>query len=184
MSGPWTREEVEATVSDYLHMLTQELAGQSYSKTEHRRALQRRLDNRPEGAIERKHQNISAILREFGCPWINGYKPLSNYQHLLWEVVSQQVASNALFDQVALKAAEQPAAAPIISDFEQLVVAPPSISQSAKEVRREYAANRTGVKRDYLEREARNASLGRAGEEFVADYERMRLRAAGKQSLS
>jgi hypothetical protein len=30
----WSREEVEAIVADYLHMLTLELAGQSYSKTD------------------------------------------------------------------------------------------------------------------------------------------------------
>ena len=35
----WSREEVEAIVADYLHMLTLELAGQSYSKTAHRLSL-------------------------------------------------------------------------------------------------------------------------------------------------
>src|SRR5436305_674206 len=102
MSVSWARGEVEATVADYLNMLTQELAGQSYNKTAHRRVLQQRLDSRPESAIERKHQNISAILLEFGCPWIPGYKPLKNYQRLLFEVVEEQVATNPLFDQVAL----------------------------------------------------------------------------------
>ncbi len=184
MSTPWTREEVEATVADYLHMLTQELAGQSYSKTAHRRALQKKLDNRPEGAIERKHQNISAILLELGCPWINGYKPLHNYQHLLWEVVSQQVASNALFDQVALRAAEQPAAPPLLSSFHEILVPPPEISHTAKQERKPYVLRERGIKRDYLEREAQNASLGRAGEVFVVDYERARLHSAGKKALS
>jgi hypothetical protein len=33
----WSREEVEATVADYLHMLTMHLAGQHYNKTNHRR---------------------------------------------------------------------------------------------------------------------------------------------------
>ena len=32
------------------------------------------------GAVERKFQNVSAILDEAGLPWIDGYKPLSNYQ--------------------------------------------------------------------------------------------------------
>lgn len=36
----WLREEVEAIVADYFHMLTQDLAGQTYNKSEHRRALQ------------------------------------------------------------------------------------------------------------------------------------------------
>jgi hypothetical protein len=46
----WSREEVEAIVADYLQMLTLELAGQSYSKTEHRRKLQTRLNNRSDGS--------------------------------------------------------------------------------------------------------------------------------------
>jgi hypothetical protein len=183
MSGPWTREEVEATVADYLHMLTQELAGQSYNKTEHRRALQQKLDNRPEGAIERKHQNISAILLELGCPWIAGYKPLSNYQRLLFEIVEQQVAVNPLFDQVALKAADQPAAPPLLSDFKKVLVPSPTVSQRAKQERAPYLREQ-GFKRDYLAREARNASLGHAGEEFAVAYERARLRALGKKTLS
>src|SRR5437016_1651433 len=165
MSREWTRAEVEATVADYLHMLTQELAGQSYNKTEHRRALQRKLDNRPEGAIERKHQNISAILLELGCPWIPGYKPLSNYQRLLFEIVEQQVATNPLFDQVALKAADQPAAPPLLSDFNNILVPSPKLSHRAKDLEVPYHLRDKGFKRDYLLREARNASLGHAGEE-------------------
>ena len=62
----WTIEEVEAVVADYLHMLTQELAGQSYNKTAHRKVLQAQLQNRSNGSIERKRQNISAILIELG----------------------------------------------------------------------------------------------------------------------
>lgn len=37
----WSREEVETIVADYLQMLTMELAGQNYNKTEHRQRLQR-----------------------------------------------------------------------------------------------------------------------------------------------
>jgi hypothetical protein len=184
MSGAWTREEVEATVADYLHMLTQELAGQSYNKTAHRHALQRKLDNRPEGAVERKHQNISAILLELGCPWIPGYKPLGNYQRLLFDVVEQQVATSPLFDQVALRAADQPAVPPILSDFKKVLVASPTVSLTASEERAPYRLREQGFKRDYLTREARNASLGRAGEEFVVAYERARLHGLGKKALS
>ena len=32
MSGAWSRAEVEATVADYLHMLTMELTGQQYNR--------------------------------------------------------------------------------------------------------------------------------------------------------
>jgi hypothetical protein len=58
----WSREEVEAIVVDYLNMLTLELAGQSYNKTEHRKALQVRLNDRSDASIEFKHCNISAAM--------------------------------------------------------------------------------------------------------------------------
>jgi hypothetical protein len=75
---------VEATIADYFHMLTLELSGQQYNKADHRRALWQKLDDRTNGAIELKHQNISAILLELGYPWISGYKPMKNYQALLF----------------------------------------------------------------------------------------------------
>ena len=56
-------------VADYRRMLIQELSGQQYNKTEHRRALQKLLDGRSEGSIERKHQDsqyISPVVCDFG----------------------------------------------------------------------------------------------------------------------
>lgn len=182
MSGAWSREEVEATVADYLHMLTMELTGQQYSKSDHRRKLIRLLNNRTEGAIGRKHSNISAVLIELGCPYIAGYKPLSNYQTLLYEVVADRLKNNDLFDRAALAAVQMPAAALLPSDFAKVVVEPPRLSLSAREP--EASKLRSAVKRDYIDREARNASLGRAGEEFVVHYERWRLISAGHERLA
>ncbi|HET9785087.1 MAG TPA: hypothetical protein VFP94_09040, partial [Terriglobales bacterium] len=87
----WSQIEVEATVADYLAMLECEIRGEAYNKTEHRRALSRLLDHRSDAAIERKHQNISAILIAQGLPYVDGYKPLGNYQRLLAEVVLAHV---------------------------------------------------------------------------------------------
>jgi len=78
MGDDWSREEVEAAVSDYFDMLAMELRGQPFNKAEHNRNLQKLLKNRPKGSIERKHQNISAVLIELGYPYIDGYKPLGN----------------------------------------------------------------------------------------------------------
>ena len=89
MSDHWSQEEVEATVSDYLEMLAMELRGQSFNKAEHNRILLSRLNQRSRGAIERKHQNISAVLIDLGYPYIDGYKPLFNYQELLYRVVTE-----------------------------------------------------------------------------------------------
>ena len=182
MSGSWSREEVEATVTDYLHMLTMELTGQQYNKTDHRRKLIRLLNNRSEGAIERKHQNISAILIELGCPYISGYKPLGNYQDLLYKVVADRVKSSDIFDQAALAAVQMPATTPSPDDFSKVLVEPPKLSYAAREP--DAPKIRTATKRDYIDREARNASLGFAGEEFVVQYEKWRLVSGGYERLA
>ena len=184
MSADWSLEEVEATVADYLHMLTQELAGQTYNKTEHRNALKQKLSGRTDGSIELKHQNISAVLLKLGCPWIPGYKPRSNYQGLLFDVVAEQVTQNPLFDRTAMTAAELPATVPLLSSIDELMVLPPTLNHSAKEPAKEYVRRNVGFKRNYVEREARNTSLGIAGEEFVLSYEQKRLYQLGKKKLS
>src|SRR6184192_2167961 len=91
----WSREEVEAAVADYFDMLAKELRGEPFNKAEHNRVLQRMLDKRSRGSVERKHQNISAILIEAGFPYIDGYKPLGNYQELLQSVVRERLAGAA-----------------------------------------------------------------------------------------
>jgi hypothetical protein len=88
----WTKEELGLIVSDYFAMLEDELAGRAYSKTQHRNSLRERV-RRSEGSVERKHQNISAILEELSLPWINGYKPLHNFQDALVDAVSSQLES-------------------------------------------------------------------------------------------
>lgn len=182
----WSRNEVEATVADYFHMLVMELSGQAYNKTAHRRALLAKLDGRSEGAVERKHQNISAILIENGCPYISGYKPLGNYQALLCEIVETRLAIDGQLDTAALAACAVPAVAPLVGDddFSAFVVDAPRMATVAREPRTDDYQTSIPHKRDYLEREARNASLGAAGEEFALKYEHFRLRSNGKKNLA
>ena len=88
----WSLAEVTATVTDYLAMLTAELAGQRYSKAEHRRALLARLNPvRTAAAVEFKHQNISATMVKLGLPYIRGYKPRSNYQTVLTREIQRRL---------------------------------------------------------------------------------------------
>lgn len=180
----WNAQEVEAAVSDYMHMLTMELAGQSYNKTAHRRALQLKLHDRSEGSIERKHQNISAILIQLGCPYITGYKPLYNYQAMLLDAVERRLAIDSNLDRSALSAAEQPAVMPLEPEIDLVVEPPPVLAHALEQKGANYQARRQPIQRDYLEREARNRSLGLAGEEFILAFERHRLHAAGKSGLS
>jgi hypothetical protein len=65
-SRDWTEQEVRLIVADYFAMLEAELSGETYRKSEHRKALIPLLTGRSEGSVEFKHQNISAVLVEQG----------------------------------------------------------------------------------------------------------------------
>jgi Domain of unknown function (DUF3883) len=185
MPNDWSREEVEATVADYLHMWMLEQTGQTYSKTKHRRALLLKLNNRTEAAVELKHQNISAVLMEHGWQNIPGYKPRGNYQRLLADTVAEQIMVDHSFDFAAAKAADLPAIVPLLSTLEGVFVERPAVAHSAQSPRAPYfAAKKPALQRDYLDREARNASLGKAGEEFVVAFEQRRLHALGHRKLA
>jgi len=180
----WSRLEVEAVVADYFDMLAQELAGQAYNKSLHRRNLLQKLRDRSEGSVELKHQNISAILVELGQPWIIGYKPMRNYQGaLLREVMTRLVADTDL-ERIVNAAIERPAIVPAAPDFQDVLVPAPVVDQASANRQPEYQPRSLGVKRNYLEQECRNRSLGRAGEQFVVAYERHRLHQLGVRKLA
>lgn len=178
----WSREEVEAIVADYLQMLTLELAGQSFNKTQHRQRLQGKLSGRSNASIEFKHCNISAVMLDLGFPYIRGYQPRSSYQALLAKVAQEQVGSKETLDHAALAAVQQPAIAPIQTDFSNVKSDAPKRQHQVKEAMNPLFFR--AVKRDYLEREAQNRSLGLAGEAFVVQFEHWRLAQMGKQRLA
>lgn len=178
----WTRAEVEAVVADYLKMLSLELSGQAFNKTAHRKALQQKLSGRSDASIEFKHCNISAVMICLGFPYIRGYQPRSNYQTLLREVVEAQVVRQSTLDTLALAAVQQPAVSPEQVDFSKVITDAPKRRHIASDAApdREYSP----VKRDYMARESRNATLGLAGEEFVVRFEHWRLNQLGQSKLA
>jgi len=179
----WSAEEVEATVNDYLRMLQLELSGQPYNKAAHNRGLQGLLNGRTAAAIELKHQNISAILLELGQTYIPGYKPRSNYQLLLRDVLVDRLRQDVDLDRVALQAVERDAVVPDIGSLKGVLVDAPR-SREVRNPSTEPYTSRPPVRRDYLTIEAQNRSLGFAGERFVAEFEARRLHAAGQQALA
>jgi len=182
----WSQEEVVATVADYFVMLEHELRGEPYSKRDHNRRLRVLLSGRSAGAIEFKHQNISAILIEQGFPYIDGYKPRANYQERLRsEVIAQLVADTPMIEAAATVVSAAVGDVQVVRDLSDILVPAPN---------REPRPNRTyervqpppmprlGI--NYLERESRNASLGAAGELFVLELEHRRLWEAGARHLA
>ena len=183
MSSDWSRQEVEATVRDYFEMLASELRGTSYNKAARNRALRGKLDGRTRGAVERKHQNISAALIELGFPYINGYKPLSNIQHMLRDVVREHLPSLEYLVVADIEASQVPIA---VDDVLGIGVDPPvPASLSVGERPAEYVVSgQPGPPINYLQMEALNRSLGDAGEALVLEFERARLLRDGKDRLA
>lgn len=179
----WSREEVEATVSDYLDMLAAELAGRPYSKAEHRRTLALKLNERSEGSIEFKHCNISAVLIELGFPYISGYKRRENYQALLYGVVAERLEGDRYLQDLAAQDVELPVQIPTVDDILKALIDAPRREERAYGVAERIRPART-LKVNYLEREARNRTLGVAGEEFVLSFERARLIHGGRENLA
>ena len=186
----WSREEVIATVDDYMTMLRLEYAGQPYNKTQYRKALIKRLDGRSGGSVELKHQNISAALDELGYFWIPGYKPRSNRQQLLQEEVENWIRANPDLDQLATQAAEAMAVVPEHVDLQTLWVEPPAApAGGAMQVAEPAPPYTTGhprrlIRRDYAALEARNRSLGQTGELLALRFEQFRLSRLGQDRLA
>lgn len=174
----WTAEEVRMTVVDYFDMLERDARGEPYSKVEHNEQLRRRMPARSKGSIELKHQNISAVLNQLGLPYIPGYKPRSNVQGLLREVVRaeldrQQGRCTAIMD--ALEQVQPPSQ----KNFRAALVNPPKVKEFAETKIRK----RLPRKFDHAARDARNRSLGCLGEQWVFDFESFRLAEGGRPDL-
>lgn len=177
----WSELEVELIVADYFSMLATELAGENYSKAEHRRNLMPLLNNRSEGSIEFKHQNISAVLINLGQLYISGYLPRYNYQKMLEEkVIDYLVLDSSIEKNFKLYVEKDPK----ISghhDFNKVIVDAPAIS-AVSEPPSTYKRN--PIKINYLEKEQRNSKLGTLGEKFVFEYEKWQLTKTGKEKLA
>jgi hypothetical protein len=179
----WTEAEVKLIVEDYFNMLELELRHQPYNKSAHRRALLPLLNNRSEGAIEFKRQNISAALIKMELPFIAGYIPMYNYQKAL---IEKEIADYIIRNKLPLEqrfkefAAETIVPKPVQSNtfYNILEDAPPPSIVSEREPLYK------PIKTNYLKREQNNRQLGEQGEDFVIGFEKWRLIQAGKENLA
>lgn len=188
----WSPEEVAATVRFYLDMLELEIHNEGFNKAERNRNLRALLDDRSHGAVERKHQNISAVLVAARLPYVDGYKPLGNFQGILADEVDAQLEARpellaALRELVTKEVREEEVAeVPTFDDLLQRLVETPARPASTRTDRVRERGDRYARTRkvDYLELEARNRSLGSAGERFVINFETARLSVAGREDLA
>ncbi len=96
---PWDAGENEAVVAAYFWMLDEQNAFRDVNKAaKYRELIAGPLHLRSRQSIERKMQNISAVLQEHGIDWVEGLMPLSNYQHDLAVAVDDALAARGLTD--------------------------------------------------------------------------------------
>jgi|SRR4051812_10067014 len=182
MADVWSKEEVRLIIADYLEMLYMELTELLVNKTEHRSKIKLLLNNRSNGSIEFKHQNISAVLIKLELPYIRGYKPRWNYQDILEsEMITFLDNNRNKFEpSFQLFSDSEPS---FISNFDfryVLDIAPEYTLNLKPAIKYE----RKPIKINYLEREQRNIALAIKGEEFIVEYEKWRLINEGKESLA
>lgn len=172
----WSDNENDVIVADYFAMLSKELANEPYVKAVHNRDLQAFLSGRSRGSIEFKHQNISAVLLGLGQPWITGYKPASQFQASLVDAVVRR-----LDDVTFVKRWETPRA---VAERPSLYIGPSPMHRNEPPPVDSERMAMIARKFDVAERDERNRSLGKAGEELVLHYEKSVLESAGRADLA
>ena len=179
-NGAWTDKENDLIVADYFAMLAADMAGRPYNKAEHRRALLPLLNDRSEGSVEFKHQNISAVLKGLGEDWIPGYKPAFNFQMTLVDAVARWLAWNPAW--IGRMPGTRPA--PSLREAAQIWIGPSPTQSNLPPPQELEQMLRVARKFDVAGRDERNRALGRAGEERVVAHERSVLNVAGRDDLA
>lgn len=152
-------------------MLAEDIAGHRYNKAQHRRALLPLLNDRSDGSVEFKHQNISAVLKGLGEDWIPGFKPAFNFQMTLVDAVVRWLALNPAC------LGRRPAARPPtgLADAALISIGPPPPLSNQPPPQELEQMLHIARKFDVAARDERNRALGRAGEERVLAHERAAL---------
>lgn len=182
----WSDQEASLVVADYFQMMRSELLQEQYNKTAHRRQLRKQLDSRTDGSIEFKHQNISAALVSMGLPYIKGYKPRCNYQHILLDEIVEYIRDNPrYFDSLINAPVIDPQQEPshMSSTLDDLFVPPPDLIETPSQHQKPWLTRRA-TKIDFAKRDAKNRRLGKLGEKFAFGVEKRRLSDIGRKDLA
>ncbi len=170
-------DELEVVVASYLEMLRAELENRPFVKAEVNRHVQA-LTGRSHGSVERKFQNISAVLIGLGAYFVEGYKPLGNVQQALRETVTERWLAEPEIEAAMLAQAQQPirgGAVDLVWTDAPAITLDPTVTVDYARVPRRI---------DFIKLEADRKDLGRAGEEAVVRFERQRLEALGQDRLA
>jgi len=172
----WSDEAVELAVAGYFDLWKLNLEGQTPVKLHKYREISE-VTGRNVKSVERKFQNISAVLERIGLPWLPGLAPLRNYQRALIAAVETRVDGFWNFDFPKKRANPGLADAIILFPEQTPQIEPPVVSASPE-------LERLARKFDPALRDLRNRKTGLIGEELVYHSEIARLNQAGRPDLA
>ena len=177
---PWTDDGVELVVAAYFDLLAAELRGERPTKATRVRELQRLMPARTTGSIEFKLGNISAVLDEFQEPWVDGYKPYPiattptrSRRRATWSGPPGPSRRSPITSRTPCQRHRRGAGSSMTCWCRP---------RRPGGSRRRSIGLTTGVFGAL--RDLQNRRLGKAGEEFVLDAERLSLDRAGRTDLA
>ena len=183
----WSRTELEAVVGDYCDMLLEQERGQEVRKVDHYKPLIVKL-GRTKPSIEMRYQNISAALIVLKAPWVSGYAPLSHGAKLVLPYVVRRFERDTALRDAIARSVAAPVPEDLVLHRDLKLVKAPVIDRHPADGHEDERTEDYGRRRrppiDWLAREARNASVGRAGELLVMQFERRRLVRLRRRDLS
>jgi len=174
----WSRREVDAIVRLYVDMLGRDTRGEKMNKSAlYRETAAAHLPARNVKSVERKLQNISAVMEDLGLPRVSGLAPLRKIQGILTDAVREALGHQELEEAVsrAVSLAREDRGV-YLDDVDSLVVDP-------TEARLQPYKQLNDV-RHFDWNDAERRRIGLLGEEWVVQVEQARLSKAGQPSLA
>jgi hypothetical protein len=182
----WSPQEIDAAVADYCDMLLKQERGESFRKVDHYKPLIARL-GRTKPSVEMRYENISAALILLDAPWVSGYAPLTHGATLVLPYVAAHLDKDLELRRAITKRVAAVVPEEVIRRRDLEEVDPPKLKRRQTGHEEEEAQAYQRRRRhptNWLEREARNASVGRSGELLVMKFEQHRLESQGRADLS
>jgi hypothetical protein len=182
----WSDLENDLIVADYFEMLSLDQAGIAFNKAERNRNLVSRLQDRNRGSVEFKHANISAVMRTLGQDILTGYQPRFNFQMPLVDAVIRHLnglGEKQIHPDINLQGNQSPSRWSVAEESTLWIGPAPTQSNQPPPIKLEFISA-IARKYDVAERDARNRTLGLAGEQRVLLHERTNLRNSGRDDLA
>lgn len=172
----WSDEEVGLAVEGYLDLWTAHLRGETPVKLQKYRDISA-VSGRSVKSVERKFQNISAVLERIGLPWLPGLAPLRNYQRALIAAIEARIDAVWNLELPDRREVRGLSEAPILFPEQPPQIEPPIVSANPD-------LERLARKFDPALRDLQNRKTGLIGEELVYHSEIARLKQSGRADLA